>query len=101
MLEGRLTLEQIFTIQNIIIYLIIMNIIGFFIMYIDKRKAKKGNWRIPEKSLFMVSLLGGSIGTIVGMYVFRHKTQKPKFVIGFPAIIILQIVVIIYILIKY
>ncbi len=101
MLEGRLTLEQIFTIQNIIIYLIIMNIIGFFIMYIDKRKAKKGNWRIPEKSLFMVSLLGGSIGTIVGMYVFRHKTQKPKFVIGFPAIIILQIGVIIYILIKY
>lgn len=101
MLEDGLKLEQIFTIQNIIIYLIVMNIIGFLVMYIDKRKAKKGSWRIPEKSLFMVSLLGGSIGTIAGMYVFRHKTQKPKFVIGFPAIIILQIAVIIYILIKH
>ena len=100
MLEQGLKLEQIFTMSNIIIYFIIMNVIGFLVMYIDKRKAKNGSWRIPEKTLFMVSLLGGSIGTIAGMYVFRHKTQKPKFVIGFPTIIILQVIIIIYIIIK-
>ena len=69
-------MENIFTTRNIIIYLIIINLIGFLIMYIDKQKAKKGNWRIPEKTIFLVTLLGGGIGTISGMYAFRHKTQK-------------------------
>ena len=89
-------IQNIFTVQNIIIYFIIINIIGFFIMYIDKQKAKKGKWRIPEKTLFIVTALGGGIGTIVGMYAFRHKTQKIAFVIGFPLITILEIVCIIY-----
>lgn len=88
--------EQIFTVQNIVIYFIVINIIGFFIMWLDKRKAKKGAWRIPEKTLFLITALGGGIGTIAGMYKFRHKTQKWNFVIGFPTITILEIIAVIY-----
>ena len=77
----------------IIGYLIVMNLVGFIIMGIDKNKAKKHAWRIPEKTLFLASLLGGSIGTWAGMYVFRHKTKHWYFVVGMPAILILQIVI--------
>ena len=90
------SVQDIFTTKNIIIYFIIINIIGFLIMYIDKRRAKKGKWRIPEKTLFIITALGGGIGTIAGMYVFRHKTQKIAFVIGLPLITILEIIAIIY-----
>ncbi len=96
MLENTININEIFTIKNIIIYFIIINLIGFFIMWLDKNKAKKGRWRIPEKTLFLITALGGGIGTILGMYVFRHKTQKLNFVIGFPFITILEIVTIIY-----
>ena len=89
-------IQDIFTIKNIIIYFLIINLIGFLVMYIDKQKAKKGKWRIPEKTLFIITALGGGIGTIAGMYIFRHKTQKIAFVIGFPVITILEIVAIIY-----
>ena len=89
-------MENIFTARNIIIYLIIINLIGFLIMYIDKQKAKKGRWRIPEKTIFLITLLGGGIGTISGMYIFRHKTQKLNFIIGLPLITILEIIAIIY-----
>lgn len=89
-------MAEIFTIKNIIIYLVAINLIGFLAMWIDKRKAQKGSWRIQEKTLFMITLLGGGIGTISGMYTFRHKTQKMGFVIGFPAILILEIITIIY-----
>lgn len=88
-------MEQIFTIENIVIYLLIMNLFTFLIMGIDKKKAKKGSWRVPEKTLFTLVILGGGIGGIAGMYVFRHKTKKMKFIIGFPLIIIMQIAVII------
>lgn len=91
-------MENIFTTKNIIIYFIIINLIGFAIMYIDKQKAKKGHWRIPEKTIFVVTLLGGGIGTISGMYAFRHKTQKMHFTIGLPVITILEIIAIIYFL---
>ena len=94
--EQGIILQNIFTVKNIVIYLIIINIFGFFIMWLDKRKAKKGAWRIPEKTLFIVTALGGGIGTITGMYTFRHKTQKLNFVIGFPMITILEIITIIY-----
>ena len=70
-------------------------------MWLDKRKAKKGSWRIPEKTLFIITALGGGIGTIAGMYTFRHKTQKIQFVIGFPFITILEIVTIIYFILKW
>ena len=81
---------------NAIIYFIIINLIGFVLMYIDKKRAKYGRWRIPEKTLFIITALGGGLGTIAGMYTFRHKTQKIAFVIGFPAITILEIICIIY-----
>ena len=90
-------IKNIFTMQNIIIYLIIINIIGFLVMYIDKQKAKKGKWRIPEKTIFIITVLGGGIGTISGMYAFRHKTQKLHFTIGLPTITILEIIGVIYI----
>ena len=88
-------MENIFTLQNTIIYLIIINITTAFAMGIDKWKAKKGHWRIEEKTLLTLVLLGGGIGGIAGMYLFRHKTKKAQFYIGFPAIIIVQIVCII------
>ena len=93
-------MQEIFTWQNITIYLVIINLFGFFIMWLDKRKAKKGAWRIPEKTLFIITAIGGGIGTTAGMYVFRHKTQKIQFVIGFPLITILEIIAIVYFALK-
>lgn len=90
------TILNIFTGKTIIIYFIIINLLGFLAMYIDKQKAKKGKWRIPEKTLFIITALGGGIGTIAGMYTFRHKTQKIAFVIGFPVITIVEIMAIVY-----
>lgn len=84
-----------------IIYLIVINLIGVFIMYIDKKRAKYGRWRIPEKTLILIALLGGSIGCLIGMYTFRHKTQKIKFILGFPTILISETIIIIYFLVKY
>ena len=89
------SLNSIFSIKNIIIYLIIINIIAFLAMFIDKKKAKRGRWRIKESTLLFLALIGGSIGEIIGMHVFHHKTQKPKFFIGVPVIIVLQILLII------
>ena len=85
-----------FSIKNVIIYLVIINILGFLAMGIDKRKAKKMQWRIPEKTLFLLTVLGGGIGTIAGMYTFRHKTKKKYFTIGFPVILILEIISVLY-----
>ena len=87
--------NNILTIKNLIIYLIIVNIIAFLAMFIDKKKAEKNRWRIKESTLLILALIGGSIGAIAGMYVFHHKTQKPWFYIGIPIIIILQILLII------
>lgn len=89
---------EIFSIKNIVIYLISINLIAFLAMYIDKKRAEKNEWRIKEVTLLTLALIGGSIGGIAGMYTFRHKTQKPKFVVGFPTILILQIIIIIYFL---
>ncbi len=69
-----------------------MNLIGLFLMGLDKSKAKRHAWRIPERTLFLASLLGGSIGTWAGMYLFRHKTKHWYFVVGMPAILVVQIV---------
>lgn len=91
-------MEQIFSVKNIVIYLILINLITFLAMYIDKRKAKKGKRRIPEKTLFILVGLGGGIGGILAMYLFRHKTKKTRFVIGFPAILIFEVLVVIAIL---
>ena len=88
-------------IKNIIIYLVVINIIAFLAMWIDKVKAKKSAWRIPESTLISLVLLGGGIGGIIGMYKFRHKTKKPRFYIGFPVILISEIVIAIYLIINY
>ena len=87
--------------KYILIYLLFINIIGFFFMGIDKFKAQKGWWRIPEATLMTLCLLGGGVGTIAGMYTFRHKTKKMKFTIGMPTILIVEIITIIYIVVKY
>ena len=71
-------------------YVVAINIIGFFVMGMDKWKARTNRWRIPEKTLFAVSILGGSIGTLVGMHVFHHKTKHWYFRVGMPLILILQ-----------
>lgn len=83
---------------KIIIYFVIINIVGFLGMGIDKFKAKKGMWRTKEQTLFVIALIGGSIGSIAGMYFFRHKTKHNTFVYGMPAILILQIIIIVYII---
>ncbi len=77
--------------EGIVIYLIFMNLLGIFLMGIDKKKAIHHAWRIPEKTLFLCSIFGGSIGTWAGMYLFRHKTRHWYFVIGMPCILLLQI----------
>ena len=96
MFENTIDFSKIFNLQNIIIYVILINIITFIIMGIDKKKARFGRWRISESALFTLVLLGGGIGGIAGMYVFRHKTKKMRFVIGFPAILLFEIFVIVY-----
>lgn len=77
--------------QYFIYYLIIINVIAFFLMGMDKKKAQTGAWRIPEKTLFLSAILGGSIGAIAGMQLFRHKTKHKTFVIGMPVILIVQL----------
>ena len=88
-------LTTIFTIKNLIIYLIIINLVAFLAMLIDKKKAEKGRWRIKESTLLILAVIGGSVGSIIGMYTFRHKTQKARFFVGIPVIIVLQILLII------
>ena len=85
----------------IIIYLILINITGFAVMGLDKWKARKQAWRISEKTLFLISILGGSIGSIAGMYTFHHKTKHWYFVIGMPLILIVQVAASCYIYISY
>lgn len=85
-------------VKYIITYLLIINLIGFLAMGIDKFKAKRGYWRIPEGTLIMITALGGGIGTLLGMYTFRHKTKKMKFTIGIPTILITEIIIAIFII---
>ncbi len=73
-------------------YLVIMNAMGFLIMLADKKKAQQGRWRISESTLISIAVLGGSIGSLLGMKLFRHKTKHLKFTLGIPLILALQIV---------
>ena len=82
--------------KYLLIYLCIINLIGFFAMFLDKQKAKHGKWRIPEKTLFLLAIIGGSLGTTLGMNIFRHKTKHWYFKFGMPFILIVQIVLVIY-----
>lgn len=78
------------------IYLLLINAAGFLLMLIDKRKAIKNRWRIPERTLILTAVLGGSIGCMLGMYTFRHKTKHLKFTFGIPLILILQFLLTVY-----
>ena len=73
-----------------VIYLIFMNLIGFALMGVDKQRARRRDWRIPEKVLFGAALLGGSVGAWAGMYLFHHKTRHWYFVVGMPLILAVQ-----------
>ena len=76
----------------LLIYLAAVNLFGLIIMGVDKSRAKRRKWRIPEATLFLVAIIGGSIGSIAGMYLFRHKTKHWYFVVGMPVILVLQII---------
>ncbi len=76
----------------ILCYLFFINVLGFILMGLDKYKARSRKWRIPERTLFLAAILGGSVGSILGMQIFRHKTRHTAFVIGMPCILIIQII---------
>lgn len=78
-------------------YLLLVNLTGFLLMYADKRKAKQKKHRIPEKTLFGAALLGGGIGSLCGMYRFRHKTKHKSFTIGMPMITLINLVAIAFV----
>lgn len=81
----------------LIIYFIGINLVTFIAFGIDKRRAAKHRYRIPEKNLFGLAIVGGSIGALFGMYVWRHKTRVWYFVVGIPVILVMQVAVIIFI----
>ena len=84
----------------LLIYLLTVNAVGFILMLTDKYKAKKGLWRIPENTLMGVAALGGSLGVLAGMYTVRHKTRHRKFTLGVPALLIAQLALGVYLLLK-
>ena len=75
------------------IYLVVINLLTFAVYGIDKRRARRGQWRVPERTLFLLAILGGSVGALAGMYGFRHKTRHWYFRFGIPAILLVQIAV--------
>ena len=77
-------------------YLLLINAAALIIMLVDKRKAIKNRWRIPERTLMTMAILGGSVGIYAGMQLFRHKTKHTKFAIGVPVILSLQIIIAVY-----
>jgi uncharacterized membrane protein YsdA (DUF1294 family) len=77
----------------LILYFLTINALGFLLMLVDKHRARKNRWRIPEATLMGVAALGGSIGSLIGMYTARHKTKHPKFTVGIPMILIVQLAV--------
>lgn len=79
-------------------YLVLINLAAIVLMYIDKQKARKHQWRISEDTLIGVAILGGGIGALWGMHVFRHKTKHAKFTIGIPIILSIQALLILYII---
>lgn len=88
------------TIYYFLIYILFINLIGFVTMFVDKKKAIMHKYRTPEKSIFMIALLGGALGVYIGMQKFRHKTKHLNFTVLIPVIILLNIICIVYIIIK-
>ena len=81
-----------------LLYLLLINALGFLLMLIDKWKAKHNRWRIPEATLMSVAALGGSVGSLLGMYTVRHKTKHLKFTVGIPLILVAQLALAIYLI---
>lgn len=80
-----------FLLKAILIWLAVINLIAFALMGLDKWKARRDAWRIPEKTLFLAALLGGALGGTIGMHLFHHKTRHWYFRFGFPVLLILQL----------
>jgi len=76
--------------KELTIYFVFINVLTFLLYGIDKWKARRGKWRIPEETLIWLAIVGGSIGALLGMYLFRHKTRHKKFTLGIPAIFLIQ-----------
>ena len=89
--------------HKLIIFLlfVVLNLVAFIAYGVDKYKAVKNKWRVPESSLILLAVMGGSLGALLGMKTFHHKTKHPKFFIGVPAIIIFQTALIAFITYKY
>lgn len=85
--------------KYLLVYLVIVNAAGFLFMLIDKRKAQKNLWRIPERTLMGAAVAGGSLGVLLGMHTFRHKTKHLKFTIGVPVILAMQILIAVFTLV--
>ena len=83
-----------------LLYLFLINAAAFLLTLADKRKAKKNRWRIPERTLIGSAVLGGSVGALLGMYTFRHKTKHLKFTLGVPAILIAQLALAVFLIAK-
>ena len=84
----------------LLVWLAVINLLTFIVYGADKRRARKGKWRVPEKTLFLLPLLGGSIGALLGMRVFHHKTKHWYFVWGIPTILLAQIALAVWIYTK-
>ena len=80
----------------IAVYIFVINLAGFLVMAFDKNKARRNKWRVPEAALFLFAIFRGSIGCLLGMRIFHHKTQKPRFYIGIPVILGIQLLVLLY-----
>lgn len=83
------------------LYLLIINAAAFLLMLADKRKARQNAWRIPETTLLGIAALGGSLGALLGMRLFHHKTRKPKFSIGIPLLLTSHILLLIWLISKF
>lgn len=84
----------------LLIWLLVANLWAFFLCWWDKRKAKRGQWRVPERRLMTLALLGGELGLWLGMQRFRHKTKHKKFTLGVPACFVLHLAIVIFVLVK-
>lgn len=81
--------------------ILVMNVVAFAAMGMDKRKARRGAWRIPERVLFGLAIFGGSVGALAGMYTFHHKTRHRSFTVGIPLILLVQVGLVCYLAEKY
>lgn len=86
--------------QALFIYLVLINAVSFLLMLVDKHKARKNLWRIPEATLMGAAAIGGSLGALAGMYLVRHKTKHLKFTVGIPVLLFLHILIGMWLLIK-